>query len=147
MTHIFISYSHKDSVYAHQLSRHLEQAGWPGWIDDRIDYSASWTHVIQDNLDSCAAFIVIMTSSAYQSMWVQNELSRAQRLGKPIFPLLLVGDSPWLSVESIQYTDVRTDSLPPDRFFELIQQALARSANAIDAGTQVVTDREPSAQR
>jgi hypothetical protein len=58
-----------------------------------------------------------MTKNAYQSEWVQNELSRAKRKNKPIFPLLLNGDEPWLTVETTQYADVRDGSLPPIRFF------------------------------
>ena len=43
---------------------------------------------------------------------MQNELTRAQRLGKRIFPLLLEGDV-WLALETDQYVDVRGAKLPP----------------------------------
>ena len=107
MSHIFISYSHKDSDYAHRLAEALEKKGISVWIDDRIDYGTQWPRVIQEYLDDCLAFIVIMTPRSFQSDWVQNELSRAKRKRKPIFPLLLEGDEPWLSVEATQYVDVR----------------------------------------
>ena len=42
MSHIFISYSHDDSDYAHRLVRELEQEGFTAWIDERIDYGTQW---------------------------------------------------------------------------------------------------------
>src|SRR5579864_1184523 len=137
MSHIFLSYSHKDGGYAHQLAQKLEQFGCPVWIDDRINYGAKWKDKIQENLDTCAVFIVIMTPSAYQSTWVQNELAHAQRLGKLILPLFLEGDSPWLAVESIQYTDVRNGDFPPERFFEQVKQELGKSEVGSTASTKV----------
>lgn len=117
MSYIFISYSHKDAEYAHKIAHALEEAKFSVWIDDRIDYGTQWPHVIQENLDNCGVFVVIMTPQAYQSHWVQNELSRAQRKAKPIFPLLLEGNEPWLQVEATQFVDVRNRELPPEAFF------------------------------
>lgn len=117
MSHIFISYSHKDSEYAHKLADALKEAGFEVWIDGRIDYGTAWPRVIQENLDTSGAFIVVMTPRSYDSDWVQNELNRAKRKRIPIFPLLLEGDEPWLSVEALQYVDVRSGTLPPPRFF------------------------------
>jgi formylglycine-generating enzyme required for sulfatase activity len=124
--YIFISYSHVDSPYAHLLAAALEQVGFTAWIDDRIDYGTQWPRVIQEQLDACAVFIVIMTPRAYASDWVQSELSRAKRKKKPIFPLLLEGQEPWLSVESTQYVDVRGGTLPPPRFYEQLAQHVQR---------------------
>lgn len=126
MSYIFISYSHTDSGYAHKLAAALEHNGFLPWVDDRIDYGSQWPRVIQEQLDGCAAFIVIMTPRAYASDWVQNELNRAKRKRKPIIPLLLEGDEPWLSVEAIQYLDVRGGMLPPPRFYERLAQLVPR---------------------
>lgn len=126
MSHIFISYSHEDSDYAHKLAEALEQAGFAVWIDNRIDYGTQWPHVIQEQLDSCAAFVVIMTPRSFKSKWVQNELNRAMRKEKPLFPLLLEGDEPWLAVESIQYTDVTDERLPPSRFYNTLSNFVQR---------------------
>jgi formylglycine-generating enzyme required for sulfatase activity len=124
MRTVFISYSHKDSDYAHRLAEELEQKGFSVWIDDRIDYGTQWPRVIQEHLDDCSAFVVIMTPRSYQSDWVQNELSRAKRKGKKVFPLLLEGEEPWLSVEVTQYVDVRDSRLPPERFYRELAKVL-----------------------
>ena len=129
MGHIFISYSHKDTTYAHGLAEHLRNMSFDTWIDERLDYGSQWPHEIQRQLDSCDAFILIMTPRSFASDWVQSELQRAKRKLKPIFPLLLEGDEPWLSVESTQYYDVRGGVFPDDRFYSAIERVVSTSQN------------------
>ncbi len=40
MGHIFISYSHKDTDYAHGLAKNLQSMGLDIWIDERLDYGS-----------------------------------------------------------------------------------------------------------
>ena len=54
----------------------------------RVIYN-SWPDEIEKRLDSCKALILIMTPRSKKSEWVQNELNRAKRKKKNIFPLLL----------------------------------------------------------
>ncbi len=117
MGYIFISYSHKDKDYVHKLQEALQKEGFEVWIDDRIDYGSRWPKVIQDQLDACDAFVVVVSENSYESEWVQNEVTRAKRKGKPSFPLLLSGDT-WLSVETTQYEDVKKGNLPSNRFYD-----------------------------
>src|SRR5688500_10094368 len=126
MGHIFISYSHKDTTYAHGLADHLKTTGFDIWMDERLDYGSQWPFEIQKQLDSCDAFILIMTPRSFASDWVQSELQRARRKSKPIFPMLLEGDEPWLSVESTQYYDVRGEVLPDPEFYADLRTELAR---------------------
>lgn len=137
MSHVFISYSHKDQEYAVQLAQTLEMEGYHAWIDNRgIDYGAHWPQAIQEALDTCTAFIVVMTQNAYESPWVQNELSRAHRKEKPLFPFLLEGDEPWLMVESTQYVDVRGGKMPPKKFYDRLSKVLPKKQqfNPEDSG-------------
>jgi hypothetical protein len=124
MGHIFISYSHTDANYAQKLAQALQGRGLEVWIDERLDYGSQWPFEIQKQLDSCSAFILIMSPRSFASDWVQSELQRAKRKKKPIFPLLLEGDEPWLSVESTQYYDVREAVLPDQKFFSALQHAV-----------------------
>lgn len=125
MSHIFISYSHKDTDYAHKLANTLQNRGLEVWIDERLDYGSQWPHEIQKQLDACSAFIIIMSPRSFASEWVQSELQRAKRKLKPVFPMLLEGDEPWLSVESTQYYDVRKDNLPDEKFFSAIERVVS----------------------
>ena len=124
MSYVFISYSHKDKGYVKKLAQSLRQSGLEYWLDDRIDYGSRWPRVIQDQVDGCDAFIVVMTPRSLESEWVQNELSRAQRKKKPIFPLLLEGGT-WLSVEATQLADVRDRNLPPKNFYDRLARVLS----------------------
>ncbi len=125
MGHIFVSYSHKDAAYVHKLREKLIAEGFEPWIDDRIDYGDEWPMVIQEQLDSCDAFILVATEDSYKSKWVQKEVTRAQRINKPFFPLLLSGH-PWLSIESTQYADVHDKSLPPEKFYRRLARVSPR---------------------
>jgi formylglycine-generating enzyme required for sulfatase activity len=125
MSHIFISYSHHDTDYAHALAENLQNIGLDVWIDERMDYGSQWPHELQKQLDSCSAFILIMSPRSYASEWVQSELQRAKRKLKPIFPLLLEGDEPWLSVESTQYYDVRGEKFPDAKFYSAIANVVS----------------------
>ena len=125
MGHIFISYSHKDSEYAHALADRLQSLGFSVWIDARLDYGSQWPQAIQKYLDSCDAFILIMSPRSFASDWVQSELQRAKRKRKPVFPLLLEGDETWLAVESTQYYDVRSRKLPDDEFYSDLKQVVS----------------------
>lgn len=149
MGHIFISYSHKDTVYAHKLAENLQRMGFEAWIDERLDYGSQWPQELQKQLDSCSAFIVIMSPRSYESDWVQSELQRARRKSKPIFPLLLEGDEPWLSVESTQYYDVRGEAVPDPEFYSdlktvMTSTPMARTPGLPEGSARVKLANDPS---
>jgi CheY-like chemotaxis protein len=122
--HVFISYSHKDRNYTHKLAGEMERHNIPVWIDDRIDYGTRWPQVIQEKIDTCGAFILVMSDNARASDWVNNELTYAMGKGKKIFPLLLNGEA-WLAVASIQYVNVQNRRLPVEAFYKTVLEALA----------------------
>ena len=128
MPEIFISYSHIDSVYAHKLDREFKNRGFDVFIDNRVEDGTIWTHVLQENLDASVVLVLIMSSTAFKSNMVQNELTRALRMKKKIFPLLLEGE-PWLLVEATQFTTVKGGQIPPDHFFNSIRKALSLVQN------------------
>lgn len=132
MSHIFISYSHKDNKYVEKLEKKLIEAGFNIWIDHRIDYCAQWPKEIQKQLDTCDAFIVVVTENAFESEWVQHEVAMAKRKKKPFFPLLLQGD-PWLSVEATQYVSVSDYSLPPEKFYKRLEGVTLREKTKRDS--------------
>ncbi|MEO0802988.1 MAG: GUN4 domain-containing protein [Cyanobacteria bacterium J06642_2] len=119
MSFIFISYSRKDQAYVSKLTKALQDRQLPFWIDDRIDYGTQWPRAIQENLEKCKVFILIMTPNSYDSHWVQCELSLALEMRKYIYPLLLNG-SRWLSVAAIQTVDIKGGRLPPENFFKTV---------------------------
>jgi hypothetical protein len=125
MSHIFISYSHKDKTYAHRLQQHLLEQGFNVWMDDRIEYGANWPREIERRLKECAVFILIMSPNSSESRSVQNELVFVQELNKPIFPLLLDGEG-WWHLKSTQHLDVKKGKLPPPIFIDCLAKFAPR---------------------
>jgi hypothetical protein len=121
--HAFISYSRADQSYVDRLAEWLQTVGIPVWLDHDIDYGATWTQTIERYLDTAGAIIVVMSSSARDSVWVSREITRAERKRKPIFPLLLSGE-PLLQFETTQYQDVTNGSLPSPKFADSVAGAL-----------------------
>jgi formylglycine-generating enzyme required for sulfatase activity len=121
MGHVFISYSHKDKTYARKLQRHLLEQGFEAWIDDRIDYGTEWPQEIKKRLKESDGFILLMSPSAEESFWVQNELNLALNLKKPIFPLLLDGET-WWNLGTIQFVNVTGGMLPDAKFYSRLAE-------------------------
>ncbi|WP_204152150.1 GUN4 domain-containing protein [Leptolyngbya sp. CCY15150] len=117
MSFIFISYSREDVAYIKRLVQALQQYELPVWLDEHTDDGTIWTHVLQEKVEACQAFLVVMTPRSYASSWVQSEVTYALELKKRIFPLLLEGNR-WLSVSALQTVDVTNGELPPDKFFD-----------------------------
>jgi formylglycine-generating enzyme required for sulfatase activity len=114
--HIFISYAREDQTYLRKLVEELHRRGFETWVDDRIDYGDRWWKTIEKAVHYCAAFVVIMTPDSHESEWVERELLFAQRVRKPIFPLLLRGEEFPLLITT-QYVDVSNGQLPPESFY------------------------------
>jgi len=129
---IFISYSRKDQDYVNKLVDALRKQELPWWLDNKIDYGDQWTREIEENLKKCQVFLLVMSPSSKESDWVQRELTFAQDLKKPIFPLLLAGER-WFQVINIQMTDVQGGKLPPDIFFNKVRSKLNNKTSELTA--------------
>lgn len=106
--HIFISYSKLDIDFARYLRALLEAEGFRVWMDEaRLHPGEDWWESIMQNIDTCAALLVVMTPEAQTSKWVQREILYAEKLNRPIFPVLLIGEI-WPRLADIQYEDMRT---------------------------------------
>jgi hypothetical protein len=107
MAHIFISYSKQNIDFIRYLRALLESEGFAVWVDEaRLAPSARWWKTIEENIETCSVFIVVMSSDAEESDWVEREILLAEKLKRPIFPILLNGD-PWSRLANIQYEDMR----------------------------------------
>ncbi|MGD8457997.1 MAG: toll/interleukin-1 receptor domain-containing protein, partial [Anaerolineales bacterium] len=83
------------------------------WSDDGLTPGTpDWTRSIEEEIQKCSGLVVILTPDSDKSIWVRNEIIRAQKIGIPIYPILGKGDSissiP-IMLESTQYVDIRKD--------------------------------------
>lgn len=90
MTQIFISHAHEDSPCAEQIRHDLEAEGYVVWKDAQSlpPGSASYPRAIANGIRGSAAVVVVWSASAAPSEWVEREVLVAQRLRKPIFPVM-----------------------------------------------------------
>ena len=116
-SHVFISYSRADTSYVERLVAHLGAAGVPVWVDHKIDHGDRWASAIEAQIESCFAFVPVMTPEAAASEWVEREVHFAQQLGKPILPLLLSG-RPFFRLATTQHDDVTGAGMPSAKFVE-----------------------------
>lgn len=111
--HVFISYRQQepDKQFAHRLAYDLQAAGHPIWIDvEGIEPGSNWNTEIQQALDDCYAYVVILSPEALASQWVRSELLYAlrEKQGR-IFPVLLLPVKLPPEIISIQYVDFTQD--------------------------------------
>src|SRR5271157_597852 len=87
---IFISYARSDLIIAEALTRSFEQKGYPVWLDYKtIPSGSNWQSEIENALSQADIFVVVLSSKAASSQWVNAELGFALGQKKPIIPILI----------------------------------------------------------
>lgn len=144
MAHIFISYSKQDMDFARYLRALLEHAGFAVWMDEvRLQPSARWWKSIEQNIESCAVFVVVMSPHAAESDWVEREILLAEKLRRPIYPVLLAGEA-WSRLANIQYEDMRAGlrAKPSAGFLHNLRARLPDTTPRTAARSIILTIRE-----
>ena len=86
---VFLSYSRADRALADRLLADLEQVGHACWLDTTdIPGGEVWEKAIVDGITRAYAVICLMSEAANSNKWVRCEYYYAEKLGKPIIPLL-----------------------------------------------------------
>jgi formylglycine-generating enzyme required for sulfatase activity len=112
--HVFLAYSRKDSEVMRQLRADLLAAGIIAWIDqeDLGPGAPVWEDAIEAAIRSAKCVVALLSPDAKQARWFRREISRAEKLGRRIFPVLASGDEESsfpLSLDTEYYIDIRTD--------------------------------------
>ncbi|GGM37096.1 WD40 repeat domain-containing protein [Dactylosporangium sucinum] len=113
--YVFISYSRADSHYAKALAGHLMGSGLDVWYDDELRNGDDWRRVVRQRVESCDAFVVVMTPSAEVSEWVNWEIDWAVAAGRPIRPVLLEGAS-FRRLDDLHHEAVQGAAMPGRRY-------------------------------
>jgi hypothetical protein len=125
--HVFVSYSHEDAAsYVRQLGVFLAEHGIPAWFDKEVVTGLRQSTEIEEQIRTCAVFVIVMTRAASQSARISNEVNLANQLGKPIVPLLLDGDV-FVGLNHLQYQDVHGGSMPVATFINTVRGLLAQT--------------------
>ncbi len=88
--HLFLSYRSNDADFALRLAADLKNAGVNLWMD-RLDIrpGQDWLRTLQEAVDDSSAMISVLSPEYVESRYCQREMARADRLERPIFPILL----------------------------------------------------------
>lgn len=91
--YIFLSYSHKDSIKEHIVA--LDNMGYNVLYDEAMSVGADWELKARRYISSpkCKGIIVFLSPQSVKSKAILHELEIAQRFSKPLFPLILSGNS------------------------------------------------------
>ncbi|MEM9954286.1 MAG: toll/interleukin-1 receptor domain-containing protein [Chloroflexota bacterium] len=92
--YIFISHSSEDNAPVAEIVDDLQANGIAVWLDiDRLQSGKKWLNQIQNAIDNCAGFLVIVSRKSRRSDWVMRECLYAMQLNKPLF-IALIDDVP-----------------------------------------------------
>jgi hypothetical protein len=151
--HIFLSYRSIEADFALRLAAGLKNAGVNLWMDrlDGIRGGDDWRRQIENALteQTCAAMIAALSPEYCKAEYCLKELSRANRLRIPIFPVLIrqLPKESWpLEIEGVQYVDFcswRDEQAYDPKYNELLaligQNAGAQIRVPPDVETQYLT--------
>src|SRR5262245_28812471 len=110
--YVFVSYSHVDRTYVEKLAAYLASAGVPVWYDYETATGDRFARVVEQRIDGCAAFVVVMTPASMASKWVDREIHHADAIGKPVLPLMLTTCRPSMLINNLNHEDVTGGQLP-----------------------------------
>jgi len=123
MTQVFISYSRKDLIFVERLAKDLKAAGLEVWYDlSGLNGGTRWGREIQNAIDECQSFVVVLSPNSVESEWVEKEFMYANSLNKKIIPLLYKPCKTPMWFINLHFIDVQGDNY--DRNFWIILKAL-----------------------
>jgi len=89
MSDVFISYSRKDSTFAHKLYDAFKAKELEVWVDfEDIPLTADWWKEIEAGIDAAETFIFILTPDSVRSDICRDEIEHAVKANKRIIPIL-----------------------------------------------------------
>ncbi|MEW6406674.1 MAG: toll/interleukin-1 receptor domain-containing protein [Chloroflexota bacterium] len=105
---IFISYSRADTSFVSNLISDLISQGLDVWMDQRnISAGQRWDNTIQQALQACDVFVIVLSPNSVASENVLDELSYAISENKRIIPVLYRDCEIPYRLARIQFIDFR----------------------------------------
>jgi adenylate cyclase len=81
MSDVFISYARSSEEHAKQVETALHDAGYGVWRDADLPAHRSYAEVIEEQLKTAKAVVVLWSADAIKSQWVRAEADAARELG------------------------------------------------------------------
>lgn len=89
---VFISYSSKDTQIIKKILEKLKEAGIDYWkAPEMIPAGSNYAREIPRAIEKCGVFVLMISESSQDSIWVEKEIDCAINARKTIVPLNLTG--------------------------------------------------------
>ena len=113
MTQIFTSYSRRDTQIVDSIVAKMSQAGISVWIDrEAIKAGNTWRVQIVQAIDTCHAFVLMLSPNSAASDNVRKEIDLSQDSGRTIFAVMLeptrIPAEIRYQLAGLQFIDVQT---------------------------------------
>jgi VCBS repeat-containing protein len=109
---VFISHSHRDRAVATDLQKTLIMAGAETYLDqDMIQGGDNLPKRIYDGLSWCDTFLLIWSTSAATSPWVNREWNAAYELRRRILPYVLDKTPLPAELDNLVYVEIKDREL------------------------------------
>ena len=140
--HVFVSHSSENRGLAAELAAFLEARGARVWIAPRdvrpgMDYSEE----LQTAIETCSAFVVLVTDMANKSPYVRAETEMAFSNHKPIFPVRISDIKPAAGLALFLKIRHWTDAYGPTKTDNLAR--LVRELQALSGPEATAPPAEP----
>ena len=87
---VFVSYSSKDRILVNQIVRIIENMGISCWkAPECIPAGSSYAREIPKAIAGCQVFLLMLSETSQDSIWVEKEIDNAITNRKTIIPLAL----------------------------------------------------------
>jgi adenylate cyclase len=131
MAQVFVSYARPDEPLAARAVDALKALGYEVWRDDDLPAHRAYADVIDEQLKSAKAVLVLWSADSAKSQWVRSEADAARQLGT-LVQASLDATIPPMPFNQIQCADLKEWDGSPDtpgwRKLKASVQALAGAA-------------------
>ncbi|HMH53669.1 MAG TPA: toll/interleukin-1 receptor domain-containing protein [Candidatus Acidoferrum sp.] len=150
MADVFISYKSEDRSSAELIARALEVEGFTVWWDPDLQSGQDYQEVIDTNLRTALAVVVLWSPLSVKSRWVRSEATVGDRQGALLPVMVAACDRP-VAFELVQTTDLtlwRGNRDAPEwrRFIDAVRATLtkrrAQAASASPPAPMAASDLE-----
>ncbi len=105
MSDVFISYARSTAKQAQAVGEALRALGYTVWRDDELPTHRTYADVIEEQLRSAKAVVVVWSAEAVKSQWVRSEADRA-RLDDKLVQLTVDSSGLPMPFDQIQCADL-----------------------------------------
>ncbi len=133
MSHIFISYAHKERRVVEALFKPLDRVYQNVWFDRELTGGDVWWERIVKQIENCDIFLIVLSELWLRSDWSKREYDEAVKLGKKLLPIRIEEIKMPQLLDKLQYVDVINGELNTFNLTELYA-AINRLSDEIAEG-------------